>query len=122
MEKEKTKKIATLNTIKKRIKNALENTGSYNDGLAPLIDMTAGNLYAYYMAIRSIEGLNEVYIEEMTREGNIKKVEHPAFSTLRQQTEIVRKLLRELRLTIATSELFGEDDFNSLIDAVEGVQ
>ncbi|MBF0577730.1 P27 family phage terminase small subunit [Dysgonomonas sp. GY617] len=116
------KKITSINSIEKRLKKTLENQGSYNEGIDTLIEITAGNLYAYYLARRDVEALASSFIEEKTREENIKRVEHPAIKTLRDQGENVRKQLRELRLTIATAEGMGIDDLTDLIDEVNNVK
>nr|DAM03164.1 MAG TPA: terminase small subunit [Caudoviricetes sp.] len=116
------KKITGINTIEKRLKKVLENQGSYNEGIDTLIETTAGNLYAFYLARRDVEALDCSFVEEETREGNIKLVSHPAIKTLRDQGEMVRRQLRELRLTIATAEGMGIDDLTDLIDEVNNVQ
>jgi hypothetical protein len=115
-------KIAGINTIKKRLKKALENQGSYTEGIDTLIEMTAGNLYAYYLALRDVEYLETSCVIEITREGNEKPAAHPAIKILREQSEIVRRQLRELRLTIATMEGIGDDEFSDLIDEVNNVK
>lgn len=123
MEEKKVKKIVGINTIKKRLKNALEKQGSYNEGIDTLIETTAGNLYAYYLALRDVETLDESFVIEITREGNEKLAPHPAIKIMREQTEMVRKQLRELRLTLATTEGAGDDDeINDLYDSVNGVE
>ena len=115
------KKIAGINTIKKRLKTALENQGNYIEGIETLIEITAGNLYAYYLALRDVEELEASFVEEITREGNIKLAPHPAIKTVRDQSEMIRKQLRELRLTIATVEGVSDDDMDDLMDSVNSV-
>lgn len=120
--RKKAKKIVGINTIKKRLKNALEKQGSYNEGIDTLIETTAGNLYAYYLALRDVETLDESFVTEITREGNEKLAPHPAIKTLRDQSEIVRKQLRELRLTIATADGADNDELSDLIDEVNSIE
>lgn len=115
-------KITGINTIKKRLKKDLENQGSYNEGLDTLIEMTAGNLYAYYLARRDVESLDESFVVEITREGHEKLSPHPAIKIMREQTEMVRKNLRELRLTLSTAEGMGDDEFAEFIDEVNNVK
>lgn len=122
MEEKKVKKIVSINTIKKRLKTALENRGSYSDGIDILIETTAGNLYAYYLALRDVEALDKSFVEEKTREGNIKLVSHPAIKTLNDQSEMIRKQLRELRLTLATDEGMDSDELDDFMDEVENVK
>lgn len=116
------KKIAGINTIKKRLKTALEKQGSYTEAIDVLIEITAGNLYAYYLALRDIEDLDESFVTETTREGNDKLVAHPAIKTLRDQSEMIRRQLRELRLTLATAEGIGSDEMDDLMDTVNNVE
>lgn len=118
----KKKKITGVNIIKKRLKKVLENQGSYTEGIDTLIETTAGSIYAYYLALRDVEGLEESFVVETTREGNDKLAPHPAIKVLREQAEMIRRQLRELRLTIATVEGVGDDDINDLIDEVESVK
>lgn len=122
MEEKKAKKIAGINTIKKRLKKALEKQGSYNEGIDTLIETTAGNLYAYYLALRDVETLDESFVIEKTREGNEKLAPHPAIKIMREQTEMVRRQLRELRLTLATAEGMSDDEMDDLYDSVNGVE
>lgn len=122
MEEKKAKKIVSINTIKKRLKNALENQGSYNEGIDTLIETTAGNLYAYYLARRDVESLDESFVVEVTREGNEKLMPHPAIKTMKEQSEMVRRLLRELRLTLSTADGMGGDEIDDFEDEVNGVK
>lgn len=122
MEEKKVKKIVSINTIKKRLKNALENQGSYNEGIDTLIETTAGNLYAYYLARRDVESLDESFVVEVTREGNKKLMPHPAIKTMKEQSEMVRRLLRELRLTLSTADGMGGDEIDDFEDEVNGVR
>ena len=116
------KKIPGVNTIKKKLKIALENQGNYIEGIDTLIEVTAGNLYAYYLALRDVEELEFSYVTELTRELNVKLSPHPAIKTMREQSEMIRRQLRELRLTISTVEGIGDDEMNDLIDSVNSIE
>lgn len=116
------KKIVKKTTIVSRIRKVLKDQEDYIPGLEFLIEITAGNLYAYYLIMRDVEELESTEITELTREGNMKKRVHPAIRELREQSEMVRKCLRELKLTIATIEGIGEDDMDELIDTVNEVE
>lgn len=116
------KKIESINSIKKRLKTALENQGNYIEGIDILIEITARNLYAYYLAVRDVEELETSCVEEITREGNIKLAPHPAIKIARDQSEIIRRQLRELRLTIATVEGGSGDDMDDLMGAVNSIE
>jgi hypothetical protein len=113
------KRIASIGTIKKRLKAALDKQGNYIEGVDALIEITAGNLYTYYLALRDVEGLEASYVEEVTREGNTKSTPHPAIKIVREQSEMLRRCLRELRLTIATVEGGNGDDIDNLINTVD---
>lgn len=115
-------RIASINIIKKRLKKALKKQGSYTEGIDTLIETTAGNLYAYYLAVRDIEELETSFVTEITREGNEKLAPHPAIKVVRDQSEIIRRQLRELRLTLATAEGMGDDDMDDLMDSVNNVE
>ena len=115
-------KITGINTIKKRLKKDLENQGSYNEGLDTLIEMTAGNIYAYYLARKDVEILKESFVVEITREGNEKLAPHPAIKIMREQTEMVRRNLRELKLTLTTADGMGDDEIDDFMDEVNGVK
>lgn len=116
------KKIVKKSTLISRIKKILKDRGDYFPGLDFMIEITAGNLYAYYLIVRDVENLNTTDIIEKTREGNDKKRTHPVIRELREQTESARKCLRELRLTIATVEGVNDDEMDDLMDAVNGVE
>lgn len=113
-----------INKIKSRIRKALKEQGSYSKDMESIIELTAGNFVAYYLALRDVEGLTESYVVEVTREGNEKLSPHPAIKTLRETTEIIRRCLRELRLTVATVDPDNDDyddGINDLTNAVESV-
>lgn len=118
----KTKNISSINAIKAKLKKALEDQGSYTEGMDALIETTAGNIRAFHLAVRDIEGLKTSFVKEMTREGNIKLVPHPAIKVIRDQSEMIRKLLRELRLTISTVEGAGDDEMDDLINSVNEIE
>jgi hypothetical protein len=114
-----------INKIKSRIRKALKEQGSYSKDMESIIELTAGNFVAYYLALRDVESLTESYVVEMTREGNEKLTPHPAIKTLRDTTEIIRRCLRELRLTVATVDPDNddyEDGINDLTNTVESVR
>lgn len=113
-----------INKIKSRIRKALKEQGSYSKDMESIIELTAGNFVAYYLALRDVEALTESYVVEVTREGNEKLSPHPAIKTLRETTEIIRRCLRELRLTVATVDPDNDDyddGINDLTNAVESV-
>ena len=119
---QKVKKLPSINTIRKKLKKVLENQGNYSEGIDTIIEITAGNLYAYYLALRDVEALGESFVEEITREGNIKLAPHPAIKTLRDQSEMIRRQLRELRLTLSTAEGSANDELEDLIEEVNNVE
>ena len=123
MEEKKIKKVTGINTIKKRLKNALENQGSYNEGMDTLIEMTAISLQSLYeIAVERQASPNPTLIEK-SRESNDKTVPNPLYKMQMEQIELIRKLLRELRLTLATVEGGGEgDEINDLYDEVNNVE
>ena len=116
------KKLPSVNSIRKKLKKILEKQGSYSEGIDTIIEITAGNLYAYYLALQDVEELAESFVEEITREGNIKLAPHPAIKTLRDQSEMIRRQLREMRLTLSTAEGSGDDELDDLIEEVNSVE
>lgn len=96
--------------------------GSYTDGLDALIETTAGNIYAYHLALRDVESLEVSYLTELTREGNEKLTPHPAIKTVREQSEMIRRQLRELRLTIATLEGGNDDEMGDMMNSINNVK
>jgi predicted ATP-dependent endonuclease of OLD family len=111
-----------VNKIKNSIRKYLKAQKSYSKELEPIIEITAGNMLVYYMAKKDIEYLSNTFISESTREGNLKISEHPAAKTMRESTEIVRRCLRELRLTLTTFQGDSNDDMNDLIESVNSVE
>ena len=84
--------------------------------------LAAGNLFAYELALKDLEELDCTYVEEISREGNIKLVPHPAFKVFKDASESVRRSLRELQLTLATLEGTTEnDDLDILVESVNKV-
>lgn len=123
MEEKEKKKIPSINALKNRLKRALKNDGSYSEKIEILIEQTAGNLLAYHLAVRDIENLEESFVVEITREGNEKLAPHPAIGIMRNQSEMIRKQLRELRLTLATAEGGGDNDaIDELYESVNSVE
>lgn len=119
MEDKKTPKISTL---KSKIKKVLKEQGSYSPEMDFMIEITAGNLYAYHLILYDVMQLTSTTLIEITREGNHKKQAEPALRSLREHSEMTRKCLRELRLTLDTLDTFGEDEMDDLIDTVNNVE
>ena len=115
------KKIVKKSTLISRIKKILKDQGDYFTGLDIMIEITAGNLYAYYLIIKDVEALTKTDITEQTREGNDKTRTHPALAELRKQTEEIRKCLRELKLTLVTVEGVSDDEVTDIINDVNNV-
>lgn len=116
------KKTPKVSTIKSRLKKILKDQESYTADLDFMIELTAGNLYAFMLIIQDIENLKAVTLIEKTREGNDKKQVEPVLKALREQTETTRRCLRELKLTLATIEGVGDDDMDDLIDSVNSIE
>lgn len=115
--------MASINTIKSRIRKALREQNNYSKDMESAILLSAGNLFAYEMALADLEKLDRTFIEEVSREGNIKLVPHPAFKVFKDASESVRRSLRELQLTLATLEGTTEnDDLDNLVEAVNSVK
>lgn len=87
-----------------------------------MIEITAGNLYAYFLIMKDVEDLKAASITEKTREGHDKKQADPVLRALREQTDEVRKCLRELKLTLATVAGVNDDEMDDLIDSVNSVE
>ena len=115
------KKIVEKSTLITRIKKILKDRGDYFPGLDFMIEITAGNLYAYYLIMKDVENLTSTEITEKTREGHDKKRTNPAIRELRDQSEMARRCLRELRLTIATVEGVSDDEVTDIINEVNAV-
>lgn len=62
------------------------------------------------------------FIEEISREGNIKLAPHPAYKTLKDSQESVRKSLRELGLTLSTLAVDDNDEMSKLVEEVDSVE
>lgn len=105
--------------IKRRIKNALKRQGTYSRDLELCIGMCAGSYAAFLAAQADIAGLEHTYVEETSREGNVRLVPHPAFRVLRDTQEMVRRSLRELGLTLST---LAQDDDDPMADLMARVQ
>lgn len=114
--------MATIGTFRNRIKRALKAQNNYSKEMDSAIYLAAGNLFAYELALKDLEGLERTYVEEVSREGNVRLVPHPAFKTFKDVSESVRRSLRELQLTLATLEGSTEDDeLDKLVNAINGV-
>ena len=111
-----------INKIASRIKKILKEQGTYFPGLDFMIEIMAGNMYAYYKIIKDVKDLSTTDVVEITREGNPKKRVHPLFRELREQSEEVRRCLRELKLTISTVDGIADDDMGDLIDSVNSIE
>lgn len=115
--------MASIGTIKSRIRKALKEQNNYSKDMESAILLAAGNLFAYEMALSDLEKLDRTFIEELSREGNIKLVPHPAFKVFKDASESVRRSLRELQLTLATLEGTTEnDDLDNLVESVNSVK
>ena len=116
-----TKKTVNKSALFSKIKKILKKQGSYFPGLDFMIEITAGNLYAYYLLVKDVENLDTVEVTELTREGNEKKRAHPALRELRVQAEEVRKCLGDLGLTVSTAKGVNNDDIDELIKSVNSI-
>ncbi len=112
----------TVKSIKAKIRSALKRQNTYSRDLEICIGMVAGSYYAFLLAQNDIEDLTSSFVEEMSRENNIKLVPHPAFKTLKDSQESVRKGLRELGLTLSTLSVSDDDELSDLIEDVESVK
>ena len=114
--------MASVGALKGRIRKALREQNNYSKDMESAILLAAGNLFAYELALKDLEELDCTYIEEISREGNIKLVPHPAFKVFKDASESVRRSLRELQLTLATLEGTTEnDDLDILVESVNKV-
>ncbi|MGL5261210.1 MAG: hypothetical protein ACRC9P_02375 [Bacteroides sp.] len=114
--------MASLSTLKSRIRKALREQNNYSKDMESAILLAAGNLFAYELALKDLEELDCTYVEEVSREGNIRLVPHPAFKVFKDASESVRRSLRELQLTLATLEGTTEnDDLDILVESVNKV-
>lgn len=118
----KEKKITKVPTLKSKIKKVLTDQGDYDISMDFMIEITAGNLYAYFLIMKEVEELKKACVIEKTRELNDKKQADPLLRALREQTDEVRKCLRELRLTLSTMAGASDDEMNDLIDDVNSVE
>ena len=116
------RRITKVSTIKSRLKKSLKDQGDYISSMDFMIEITAGNLYAYFLILKDVEELKLSTIVEKTREGNDKKQAEPALRALREQTDEVRKCLRELKLTLATVTGVNDDEMDDLMNAVNSVE
>lgn len=107
-----------LSDIKNRIKEALKNANEYSESMDMLIEITAGNMRAYQIALADIENIENSYVSETTRENNVKLSPHPAFKILIEESEMIRKCLRELRLTLSTAVGGDGDELDEMIKTV----
>ncbi|WP_106831156.1 P27 family phage terminase small subunit [Parabacteroides pacaensis] len=112
----------SLKTVKNRIRSALKKQGNYSKNMETAISLAAGSYMAFQIALNDLESLECSYVEELTREGNVKLVPHPAFKTLATASEAVRKALRELRLTLTSLDGSTDDDeVDDLVKKVGGI-
>jgi hypothetical protein len=110
----------SVKKIKKTIEKALKQQGTYSKDMDTCIHLCASTFQAFQLAQEDIEKLPNTYVEEVTREGNIKLTPHPAFKVLVSTGEITRRSLRELGLTInSVAGTSGEDDVEDLIESVQ---
>ena len=121
--KKETEKTPSISDIKVRITTALENQGSYNKGMDMLIEVTAFAFRSLYEISERGKRKIKPTLNEKTREGNIKIVPNPIYRMQIDQIELIRKLLRELRLTSLTVEGGSEEDeIDKLYESVNGVE
>lgn len=112
----------TINQYKNKIRKALKDQDNYSKDMESAILLAAGNMFAYELALGDLEDLECTYVEEVSREGNIKMVPHPAFRVFKDTSESVRRSLRELQLTLATIQGSSEnDDLDNLVDEVNNI-
>lgn len=107
--------------IERKIRAAMKLQGTYSKSMEITISLAAGPLFAYMKARNAVEDLDKDCCEIRTsREGNLYKVVHPEYKLMLDMAEMVRKYLRELRLTRATIEGFvDDDDVDRLVRDVE---
>ena len=111
--------VTTVGNIKSKIRKALKNQNTYSKDLETCIGMAAGSYYAFLLAQQDIESLSCTFVAEKSREGNNRLVPHPAFRVLKDASEMTRKSLRELGLTLNTLSTDDNDLLEDLVDAVD---
>ena len=110
--------IQTVSNIKSKIRKALKNQKTYSKDLETCIGMAAGSFYAFLLAQQDIEELPCTFVSEKSREGNERLVPHPAFRVLKDASEMTRKSLRELGLTLNTLSTDDDDPLEDLMNDV----
>lgn len=110
-----------LSKIESKIRKALKNQKRYSADLELCISMAAGSYYAFLVALNEVENLTECCVEEISREGNKRKIPHPAFRILKDAQEMVRRSLCELGLTVKTLSTDDGDELENMIKKVEEI-
>lgn len=112
----------TTDEYQKKIRRSLKDNNSYTPEMEMAITMCAISLMAMDKAKEDIENLTECYVEEVSREGNVRLVAHPSFKVLKDSSESVRRSLRELGLTMGTLVGASDDDVSDLVNEVNKVK
>lgn len=110
-----------IKKIEQKIRKAVKNQGNYSKDLELCITMAAGSFRAFMLALHDVGQLSETFVSEVSREGNVRLVPHPAFRVLKDAQEMVRRSLRELGLTLGTLSTDEDDPFDRMMKDVEGV-
>lgn len=116
------KKITSLNTIKKRLKKALEEQHSYSEGLDTLIETTAISIQSLYEISSERLLMSQPTLVEKSREGNERTVANPLYKMQIEYIEQVRKQLRELRLTLDTVTGVDGDELDDMYKEIESIK
>jgi hypothetical protein len=108
-----------LALIENRIKKAMKDQGTYSRPMDIVISLAAGTYYSFLAARDSL--ISDSLIKtEISRERHKRYIVSPAYDVMITSAELMRKYLRELRLTRATIE--GEADTDDLTDLEEQVK
>lgn len=115
--------MATLESNKKRIVKAMKAAGIYSSELTVQIEALAAQLTAMQIAAAEIGGMTSVCVMNESGHGTTSVV-HPAFKVLRDTTDQITRMNKQLNITVA--DLGGKPEaripLDDLIDAVNNTE
>lgn len=101
-----------------KISKLVKNQGNYTPDLDPAIDVAGGAYRAYLLARKDVDTLESSFYHVTTTMGNDDIREHPAIRTMERCSDMLRKSLKEIGLTLSTLSTVDENPLDTLISKI----
>lgn len=115
----KSGEVPKASTLASRLRTAVRSQGVYTKELDPAIDVAGGAYRSFLLARRDVDKLESTFYHKTTTMGNDDIQEHPAIKTMERCSEMLRKSLKEIGLTLSTLAQIEDDPMEAMLSKLE---